>query len=186
MDTFVYFAYGSNMLTQRLQSRCPSAESIGLAHAHGYNVCFKKKSGNDKSGKATLVRGEPIDKIPGVLFQIQRSELERLDKYEGKDKGYYRVDDFPVISEDGGSILSMTYVSEKLVEGLFPYDWYLALVIAGAIQHKLPNEHIEYLKERIFEPDKDTYRKSRLEALSVLEKAECLQIYENLRKVDSR
>ena len=83
MDTFIYFAYGSNMLTERLRmrKRCPSAEPIGVAEAQGYRLVFKKES-EDGSSKATLARGEHSDKVYGVLFQINKAELGRLDAEE--------------------------------------------------------------------------------------------------------
>ena len=135
MDTFIYFAYGSNMLTERLRARCPSAEIIGTADAHGYKICFEKK-GKYGSGKATLASSDPrSDKTTGILFQINKSELGQLDRAEGKNKGYYRDDKFPVTSTENGNILAVTYIAEEFVRGLFPYDWYLALVVAGAMQH---------------------------------------------------
>ena len=44
MATFTYFAYGSNMLLERLQKRCKTASFLGLAVAHGYTLAFSKKS----------------------------------------------------------------------------------------------------------------------------------------------
>ena len=53
--TFLYFGYGSNMLTERLRARerCPSAKCIGIAEVTGYALEFSKP-GEDGSGKATL------------------------------------------------------------------------------------------------------------------------------------
>src|SRR3989344_5491085 len=136
MDTFIYFAYGSNMLTERLRARCPSAEIIGTANAHGYKICFEKKS-KDGSGKATLIRPKnDSDIVHGVLFRINKSELPELDDAEGKD--YRREDEFSVISSDG-KVYTTTYIAKKNEAGLFPYNWYFALIVAGALQHKLPN-----------------------------------------------
>ncbi len=184
MDTFIYFAYGSNMLTERLRDRCPSAEPVGLAEAHGYKICFKKKSKRDGSGKATLVRGNPaLDKIPGVLFQIYKSELGRLDRAEGNDKGYYRDNSFPVVSTENGKIFTITYIAEKLEEGLSPYDWYLAFVVAGSLQHNLSTKHTEYLKtintteSTILETEK-----ARDEAFDIIQKAGYESVFQELTK----
>ena len=173
MDSFVYFAYGSNMLTERLRARCPSAEPIGTAYARGYKICFEKKSKKDKSGKATLMsRDSNSDKIHGLLFQINKSELGLLDRVEGKDSGYYRDDWFPVTSTENGNILSVPYIAEELVRGLSPFDWYLALIVAGAMQHELPKEYIECL--RVVETTRDVNSKTidvREEALKILKNA---------------
>ena len=54
--TVLYFAFGSNMLSKRLERRCSSARVRALAAAPGYEVAFDKLS-EDTSGKANLVRG---------------------------------------------------------------------------------------------------------------------------------
>lgn len=183
MDTFIYFAYGSNMLTERLRERCPSAEPIGIAMVNGYEVCFQKESKKDGSGKATLVRSSsPLNKSRGVLFQINKSELGRLDRAEGaegKNRGYYRDNWFPVASIEGGNILTVTYIAiaEKLKEGLTPYDWYLALVVAGIKQHHLPKEYSECLQRINVTQDINLDRKERKDALKVLEQAGYKNVY---------
>jgi hypothetical protein len=52
--SFLFFAYGSNMLTERLRERCPDARPLGTAIARGYLLSFSKRS-KDGSAKATLV-----------------------------------------------------------------------------------------------------------------------------------
>ena len=54
---------------------------------------------------------------------------------------------------------------------LKPYDWYHALVLAGAEEHGLPNDHIELLRTSEFLPDTDLSRKGRRDALIALDKA---------------
>src|SRR3989338_5140742 len=97
MTTFTYFAYGSNMLDERLQDRCPSARSVGLARAPGFYICFKKRS-TDQSGKATLVEEKMVDmEALGVLFEIDEDEHGCLDEAE---KGYDPTNKFKVIRLD--------------------------------------------------------------------------------------
>jgi cation transport regulator ChaC len=74
MVTFTYFAYGSNMLTERLCARCQSAKVLGRATARGYSLEFCKQS-VDGSGKATLVQSAKEGAIVhGVLFDIAMTE----------------------------------------------------------------------------------------------------------------
>jgi gamma-glutamylcyclotransferase len=54
MQTFFYFAYGSNLLSHRLLARCPSARVISIATTDDWTVKFTKPGG-DGSGKAGLV-----------------------------------------------------------------------------------------------------------------------------------
>ena len=49
LNSSLYFAYGSNMLTARLHKRCPSARILGTAVAPGLVLRFWKRS---KDGSA--------------------------------------------------------------------------------------------------------------------------------------
>ena len=80
--TFMYFAYGSNMLTTRLVARCDSAEFHSKALVRGYKLEFTKKS-RDGSGKATLKRSDSVACTPGVIFRISESQSAELDSFEG-------------------------------------------------------------------------------------------------------
>lgn len=126
-STFLYFAYGSNMLPARLRERCPSAKVVGPRIARSWNLEFSKSS-KDGSGKATLVT-DSNSATPGVIFQIDLAEQEYLDKHEGVGFGYQRDDTFAV---EGSIVPTSCYIGTSLDHTLRPYDWYLATVIAGA------------------------------------------------------
>ena len=150
MTTFLYFAYGSNMLTERLQARCASARAIGGAVVCGtYDLLFQKQS-VDGSGKAGLIEsteGGACTKTYGVLYEVDLCEQGALDKFEGH--GYVRNSQVVVDVLNGGANQRVaTYVAEPdaITGGLKPYDWYMALVIAGAMQHRLPKTYIGGLK----------------------------------------
>ena len=169
--SFLYFAYGSNMLTERLHVRAPSARPLGGVAARGFTLSFSKRS-VDGSAKATLVASsDAAAAVPGVLFEIARSDLPRLDAVEGTGKGYDRHDAFAVARiADGGEATVTTYVAPPHArdERLQPYDWYLALTLAGAMQHGLPEAHIAALRRIVARPDPEPLRQMRQEALAVL------------------
>ena len=163
--TFYYFAYGSNMLTRRLVDRCPSARRIGIASASGHTLEFSKKS-IDTSGKATLVPTKEDHSTPGVIFEIKQDEKQLLDSAEGK--GYKCIDDFSVVLSDGGTEQVKTYIASEFHSGLSPFDWYLAVIIAGAKEHKFHEDQINRLLAISYEEDTSTGRNSRSTALNVL------------------
>lgn len=168
MTSILYFAYGSNMLTQRLAVRCPSARSVGVAYAPNHALEFSKKNA-DTSGKATLVPYENAKQY-GVLFHISRDELSTLDAIEGVGFGYERNDVFSVISASNGErLLATTYIATTPEQGLKPFDWYLALVIAGAQQHNLPTNQLETFQQTPFIVDAQTNRPTRLKSLKALQ-----------------
>jgi gamma-glutamylcyclotransferase len=167
MESFLYFTYGSNMLAERLKERCPRAEFVGVAEVEGYSVDFSKVS-KDGSGKATL---SPTlsSTARGSLFRIPTSERSHLDDAEGP--GYWRDDAFLVRrSDDKSSVKVTTYLAEKraLNSRLLPYDWYRDLIVAGAEQCNLPLEYRQVLESSETIPDPEPTRKSRLLALTLL------------------
>ena len=173
-ETFRYFAFGSNMLTERLRVRCKDARPVGRAHVEGHRITFFKRSA-DESGKAMIEQTDDSnDVVHGVLFDIPRHELEVLDKHEGVGKGYWRKAGFEVIEQiTKENVPAMTYMAEKshIVAGLQPYDWYKALILAGAEQHGLPKSYIEDIRSMsaLVDPDKD--RRARGQAIEILNKA---------------
>ena len=152
------------MLTPRLVARCPSAKPLGVYAAHGWCVDFTKRS-SDGSGKASLAPSS-ADTAWGVLFEIAKAEQGFLDAAEGK--GYDRINDFSVSNANDKSTVCATYIANEPEAGLHPYDWYLALIVAGADEHRLDADYRSALKtiqHRLDQRPSCTYRAAALEAL---------------------
>ena len=172
MTTIRYFAYGSNMLSARLRARCPSARLIGPARIAGHQLSFSKRS-QDGSGKATLApsAGSEISTL-GVIFEIDRGDMAALDAAEERGTGYNRLDQFAVhCLTRKENLHHTTYIACNPVAGLKPYDWYLALVIAGAQENKLSEAYIKDLLETPRAPDPQPDRPGRRAALKALNEA---------------
>jgi len=165
-----YFAYGSNMLIERLQARVPSAKPVSHARIEGWRLQFDKRS-VDGSGKCHIVPS-PGDVVYGVVFFIPLADHGKLDDFEGRYHGYERQRLREVILGDGSKVEAFTYVADTdyVHAGLLPYDWYYDLVVAGAEQHFLPNEYIAALKCTPSSPDPEVDRPRRAEALRVIAK----------------
>src|SRR5208282_3135763 len=132
-NRFLYFAYGSNMLTQRLRARAPSARVEGTGFLEGRRLTFDKVS-KDQSGKCDAeATGNPSDYVCGVLFNIDRAEEKALGEAEGLHKGY-RKDTIDVVTTDGKRT-AVVYIATEKAPSLRPYDWYKGFVIKGAIEH---------------------------------------------------
>lgn len=143
-NSIFYFAYGSNMLTERLIDRCPSAVPLGAADANGFELSFAKK-GVDGSGKATLIKSTDNKAIVhGVLYKLKPNDLAALDKIE---HNYTRDDNFEV--DFGQKAINVTtYIAAaKFCElGLLPFDWYRDLCVAGAKQNGVDQQYISRLE----------------------------------------
>ncbi|MEQ1717238.1 MAG: gamma-glutamylcyclotransferase family protein [Hyphomicrobium sp.] len=172
MGTIRYFAYGSNMLTQRLQKRCKSARAIGPAWVNGYSLVFHKRS-KDGSGKATLIKADDTTaRAYGVIFSIDASEMADLDRAEGA--GYACIKDFTVFTTPASPVEVITYFAppESIDSALVPYDWYRNLAVAGARQNSLPDDYVKGLEAIATEPDPDPDRPERRAAIELLGKVE--------------
>jgi cation transport regulator ChaC len=168
VGTFHYFAYGSNMLTARLRAptRCPSAEPLEIGTLAGHAIAFRKKS-SDGSAKCDIPVGKPRDVVHGVVFRIAASERERLDEAEGLGKGY-DVAEVEIVTPQG-TTPCVAYVATRINDGLRPYDWYRSLVLAGALEHGLPESYISQIAETPAIHDPRPGRGTRREALRALE-----------------
>ena len=154
--TFVYFAYGSNMLTARLSARAPSAVKIGTAVLAGHKLTFDKVSG-DGSGKCDIRPSDnTADQVHGVLFLIDSKDKSALDLAEGD----YSNRTLTVVA-GGASVHAETYVAAKNDPLLKPYDWYVELVAAGAAEHALPETYLETIRATPSQADPDQSRSAK-------------------------
>jgi gamma-glutamylcyclotransferase len=170
-NTMIYFAYGSNMLTARLLSRCLGAEKIEPAFLTGYTLGFDKRS-RDGSGKCTIRHtGGPPDFVHGVLFTIPQSQVCSLARAEGEGTDYDRVA-IQAETKNDKTVPADTYIAKeaKIDRQAKPYDWYLDLVVTGAELHGLPKPYIDTLRKVQVIPDPMPQRPERLEALNQLGK----------------
>jgi len=130
-----YFAYGSNMLVQRLQQRVCSAVDHGTAWLEDYAWCCNKL-GMDGTAKANLV-SQPGARVFGVLYSIHPDDWALLDRIEG---GYKRLE-FDVCSTDTVH-KAWGYISTLLTDKEAK-SAYLEYILQGAQEHHLPQEYIE-------------------------------------------
>ena len=141
--TFLYFAYGSNMLTRRLLGRTPSARTVGVATLPGHELRWHKVS-KDGSGKCDIVPAAADSVVYGVLYEIALTDKAALDIAEGLGWGYQQVQ-LEVLS-DIGPLLALSYQATNIDHGTRPYDWYKALVVAGAQEHSLAASYVQALE----------------------------------------
>ena len=152
MNTFLYFAYGSNMSERRLRDRVSSAKVIGTGVLQNYCLTFNKCS-SDGSGKCTI---EPCKsgRVYGVLFEIKKKQEKCLDKVEGLCKGYkdrkvsIKIRNYkqPETYECRTNLCDVkTYQATNPCQNLKPYFWYKQHVLVGAIEQNLPPWYIHRL-----------------------------------------
>jgi hypothetical protein len=161
--TFKYFAYGSNMLTRRLtaKNRAPSAKVVGTGYIEGRRLTFDKLS-QDGSGKCDAeATGTATDRVYGVIFDIAMSDKVALGNAEGLNKGY--AEETLKVITASGVIEVMTYIATRKERALRPYHWYKALTLAGAVEHGLPKDYVEWVRTVVSIEDQDATRRAKNE-----------------------
>jgi gamma-glutamylcyclotransferase (GGCT)/AIG2-like uncharacterized protein YtfP len=153
------FSYGSNMCRQRLQARVPAARPLEPAWLGSYAFRMHKR-GYDDSGKAdAFYTGDAADRLWGVLFEIQISDWEALDRAEGVGVGYDRRA-VTVLTADDTERAAELYVArpEWIDTGAVPFTWYKRFVTHGAEQHGLPADYRRFLEDHPAVDDPDPQR----------------------------
>ncbi|MDR7415266.1 MAG: gamma-glutamylcyclotransferase family protein [Armatimonadota bacterium] len=145
-DTVWYFAYGSNLDSDRLHKRIGRDRvDSKVGYLRDYRFAFNKK-GNDGSGKANIVpRGG--SQVWGAVYRLTSAELSYLDRCEGVP-GHYERRQVEVMTREGEIIHAQTYIAnrEKVSAGLRPTREYLDHILKGAKEHGLPAEYVEEIR----------------------------------------
>jgi len=160
-DHWTYFAYGSNLLTARLQARTPSAQPLRTAILEGHDLRFHK-IGDDDSGKCdAYFTGGHDHRVWGVVYRMAKHEKPVLDAIEGVGQGYALKTVTLVAGNE--RIQAITYVVEEayIDHAMVPFDWYHAFVLSGAQEHGLPLAYRERIAEVVTQRDpRDDRRKA--------------------------
>ena len=145
-QSFLYFGYGSNLLTERIHINNPSAKFVSIASLDNYKLTFGYKSKRWGGAAATIVPAIGF-KVWGVLWALSMEHLASLDKQEGVPKIYERIK-VSVVSPELQRYNAWSY---NLVTGLdadpIPSAVYQKVILKGAMEHGLPDEYLKFLCE---------------------------------------
>lgn len=160
----IYFAYGSNLCTDWLRSRTPSAEISDIGVLTEHCLKFHKVSINDHSGKCNAFpSGRHGDFIWGALYDIPEDEVPKLDAAE--DLGIsYRKRKVIIRSKHGGKVINATtYIAMEATvdENAVPFHWYKRLVVLGAESHNFPADYINRIKQIESQQDPNKRRRQQ-------------------------
>ncbi|KAK6327721.1 gamma-glutamylcyclotransferase a isoform X1 [Coregonus clupeaformis] len=148
-DHFMYFAFGSNLLKERLQLANPSA----IFHCTGrlkqdYTLNFGlwgEHIDNRWHGGVATIEQKEGGEVWGVVWRMSNDHLASLDQQEGVDRGMY----FPLevtVETDDGALLCRTYQMNRF-HACPPSPQYKQVVCLGAQQNGLPVQYVRRLEE---------------------------------------
>lgn len=141
-NTFLYFAYGSNLNKVLMEFRVNDPVTVvGPAVLYGYGLCFHQLNA-DGSARANLVVSES-ENVHGVLYQVHAKHFELLQQTEPQ----YQLQEFELES-DTGIHQAYAFICVDEAEELSPEEEYLNTLLEGAKQHQLPENYISYIKHK--------------------------------------
>ncbi len=156
----LYFAYGSNMSGARLRSRVPSARSLSVARLEAHRLAFHK-AGSDGSAKCDAFFTDTAHHVViGVVFEINPDEKHHLDKVEGLGFGY-DLKSVSLLTGEGTRLEAFTYYATRIDPQRLPYQWYHEHVLRGALEHQLPDDYVDRIRQVSVQPDPDPVRHAR-------------------------
>ena len=149
----VYFAFGANVHPGWLRRRVPRAQLLGIGVLPGHRLAFRKR-GRDGAARSDACP-DAAARLPGVLYALDAPDLALL----GAAGAGYRPAEV-VIDTAQGACEAICWRAEPsaIEEGLLPWDWYVALIRAGASLLGLPGEHVRWLDSVPVAADPDPER----------------------------
>ncbi|KAF7691378.1 gamma-glutamylcyclotransferase a [Silurus meridionalis] len=146
-ECFLYFAFGSNLLKERLQLQNPSATFYCVGRLEGFALRFGlwgENVVNRWNGGVATIEECPDEDVWGVVWRMATEDITSLDKQESVDKGVYSPMEVTVQTETG-PLLCRTYKMNNF-RPCFPSPQYKEVVCLGAQQNGLPEDYIKKLQ----------------------------------------
>lgn len=159
-----YFAYGSNLSTQRMQDRVAKTLAVAsaefsriqlpshVAFLKNYRLAFNNTDTAGVERYANIVPS-PGSIVWGAAYWCSPEAMQALDRYEGVEEGCYSRQWIEVETIAGESLRAEVYIGgpQFTADAGKPSDWYLQIILLGAKEHGLPEEHIREI-ERLAKP----------------------------------
>jgi len=149
-DFFWYFAFGSNLLKERIRVQIKGAQFEAVGHLPNYELAFFDYGSRWKGAPASIEEKEGSE-VWGCVWRVPNSFAEELDDQE---KGYHRLNvtvEIPSqLDEDGNirKVVCRTYqLSNPNRTRQNPSPHYKHVIVSGAIEHELPESYVEKLKK---------------------------------------
>jgi gamma-glutamylcyclotransferase (GGCT)/AIG2-like uncharacterized protein YtfP len=127
-----YFAYGSNMSTTQMATRCPRSELIGVARLDGWALRI------DARGVATVDAADAA--VFGLLWSLTDADEATLDRYEGVAGGFYSRRRLSVTGPLG-QLTALVYIGNDHDRGT-PRPGYLEVLVDSAVSAGLPEDYV--------------------------------------------
>ncbi|XP_063160028.1 gamma-glutamylcyclotransferase isoform X2 [Candoia aspera] len=120
-EHYLYFAYGSNLLQERIMLRNPSVVFLTLAQLLDYKLAFGSHQGKPSpqwNGGTATIAYSPGEEVWGIIWKMNTSDLYSLDRQEGVENGIYIPIEIIVRTPDGKVVKCHSYQMDDYVHDL--------------------------------------------------------------------
>ena len=135
----LYFAYGADLGRAGFEQRCPGSAWLGIAKLEGFRFVIGRQ------GVATVKPAEGCT-VLGGLWLVPANALADLDSLAGVGAGRGERTTRRIISPAGPSTEAMMYISPSNGPAGVAAEGYMAGIIAGAEENRLPAAYIKELQ----------------------------------------
>ena len=144
-DVIYYFGYGSNLNEDYMRQWTPSLKFVSLARLPNFEIQFRKYSTDLEGGISSIIE-KPGGMVQGVVYTIEKLEMEALDILEDVPLGIYKRETFKVVAEDGTWYNADLYRVVNPKGPFTPSVKYLGYMIKGAKAQGINQPWIDYLE----------------------------------------
>jgi cation transport regulator ChaC len=148
LSDLFYFAYGSNMNTALMLTRCAKPVAAGVARLPQHRIAFHGYSSTWDGAVESCVSAPGRD-LWGVLYKLTPSDGDRLDSWlDVRLDGTGTYFHYParVMDGQGTTHTVLLYKKDVLGEPRMPSREYLDVIVRGAEEHGLPARYIDGLR----------------------------------------
>ena len=143
MKKRIYLAYGSNLNTEQMSMRCPTAKVMGAAVLKDYRLVFREVASVEPHKGA---------ETPVLLWTIKPLDELALDRYEGYPHLYRK--ETVEVELDGEIVEAMVYIMNPVRPYATPNPYYYTTILEG---YKEFGFDAQYLKDAVDFSAKEGY-----------------------------
>ncbi|CAJ0959539.1 unnamed protein product, partial [Mesorhabditis belari] len=138
---FYYFAFGSNLLQERIRIQNKGAIFHNIGLLNGFRLTFVEYGERWRGGVASIIEA-PDGHVWGCVWKVPFEFSDELDRQEA---GYHRLE--VAIESNGETIICRTYQYNGNHHKFHaPSPHYKMVIITGAREHELPEDYLKKLE----------------------------------------
>lgn len=141
----LYAAYGSNLDSQRMSSRCPHSPLQGTGWLEGWRLTFGGEEHGWDGALPTVVQ-DRFERVFVAIYDVSHEDATALDGLESADTGLYRKVKVRV-SVLSGEVVAWVYVLDAF-EGGLPSASSLGVLADAAEWADAPDDYVAALRAR--------------------------------------